>query len=226
MGSSGGGPAVRHHRAPRQSFKGPTSQAPNFIPTMSSIPLHNDVYPAIDYSVTAGTLKNKVAVIAGASRGIGQQIAHSLAKAGANVALLSLSGENEVTKKLCAEEGVKVLSFKVDITDVPETEKVFKEIVGGLGEIDILVNNAAMLRRRPFAMDNVEDWWRVVEVNLKGVRLLVDILAHDSPFARQLKFFPACELAIPDVSLTSDLVRGLSMPLLQHLTFALKPLFS
>ena len=139
---------------------------------MSTIPLHNDVYPAIDYSVTAGKLKDKVAVIAGASRGIGQQIAHCLAKAGANIALLSISGQNEDTKKFCEEEGVKVISYKVDITDVPETERVFKEVVLQLGEVDILVNNAAMQRRRPFTMDAVEDWWRVVEVNLKGVLLI------------------------------------------------------
>jgi hypothetical protein len=86
---------------------------------MSTIPLYSDVYPAIDYSVTAGTLANKVGVIAGASRGIGQQIAHSLAKAGANVALLSLSGENTETKRLCEQEGVKVVSWKVDFTVVP-----------------------------------------------------------------------------------------------------------
>jgi NADP-dependent 3-hydroxy acid dehydrogenase YdfG len=146
---------------------------------MSSIPLHPDVYPAINYSVTAGTLKGKVAVIAGASRGIGRQIAHCLAKAGANVALLSLSGDNLETKSLCEKEGVKAISLKLDITDVPETQKVFVEIVKELGEIDVLVNNAGMQRRRPFAMDNVEDWWRVVEVNLKGVaspiKFLTDI---------------------------------------------------
>ena len=136
---------------------------------MATIPLHSDVYPAIDYSVTAGTLKDKVAVIAGASRGIGQQIAHSLAKAGANVALLSLSGENSDTKRLCKKEGVKTASWKVDLTDVPQTERVFKEIVKELGVVDVLVNNAAMQRRRPFAMDTVDQWWRVVEVNLKGV---------------------------------------------------------
>lgn len=148
---------------------------------MTTISLHSDVYPAIDYFVTAGTLKGKTAVVAGASRGIGQQIAHSLAKAGANLALLSLSGENAETAKLCEQEGVKVHSFKLDITDVPETEKVFKEIVKQLGEVNILVNNAGMQRRRPFAMDKVEDWWRVVEVNLKGVCLLsmLLILAHE-----------------------------------------------
>ena len=142
---------------------------------MASIPLHNDVYPAIDYSVTAGTLKNKVAVVVGSSRGIGQHIAHSLAKAGADVALLSISGENGDTKKLCEQEGVKAVSFKVDITDVDATEEAFKGIVSQLGEVDILVNNAAMQRRRPFAMDTVQEWWRVVEVNLKGVKFIEEI---------------------------------------------------
>jgi NAD(P)-dependent dehydrogenase (short-subunit alcohol dehydrogenase family) len=136
---------------------------------MASIPLHSDVYPAIDYSITAGTLKGKVAVIAGASRGIGQQIAQCLAKAGADVALLSISGNNADTKVLCEKEGVKAGSWKVDITDEKETERVFKEIVKELGEVDVLVNNAATQRRRPYAMDNVVDWWRVVEINFKGV---------------------------------------------------------
>jgi len=159
-----GRPAIRH------SFT-----LPQTSPLMASIPLHNDVYPAIDYSVTAGTLKNKVTVVVGSSRGIGQQIAHSLAKAGADVALLSISGENGDTKKLCEQEGVKAVSFKVDITDVDATEEAFKEIVSQLGEVDILVNNAAMQRRRPFAMDTVQEWWRVVEVNLKGVKFIEEI---------------------------------------------------
>jgi 3-oxoacyl-[acyl-carrier protein] reductase len=155
---------------------------------MSTIPLHNDVYPAIGYAVTAGTLKHKVVVVAGASRGIGQQIAHCLAKAGANIALLSLSENNADTHKLCEEEGVKAISFKVDITDVDETERVFKEIVKELGEVDVLVNNAASLRRRPFSMDNVEDWWRVVEINLKGVysQFEVDLMGRMCPL--RLKF--------------------------------------
>jgi NAD(P)-dependent dehydrogenase (short-subunit alcohol dehydrogenase family) len=154
---------------------------------MPSIPLHNDVYPAIDYSVTAGTLKGKVAVIAGASRGIGQQISHSLAKAGANVALLSLSGQNQETKKFCENEGTKVIDFKVDLTDVPATEAVFKEIISQLGEVDILVNNAATQRRRPFAMDTVQDWWKVVEVNLKGVSRN-DSVSMSSQCAQSPKF--------------------------------------
>src|SRR5579859_3422251 len=129
---------------------------------MGAIPLHSDVYSAIDYSITTGTLKGKVAVIAGASRGIGQQISHCLAKAGADVALLSLSGNNAETYGRCEKEGVKVGSWKVDITDEMETEKVFKEIVKEMGGVDILVNNAASQRRRPYAMDNVKDWWRVL----------------------------------------------------------------
>ena len=136
---------------------------------MASIPLHSDVYPAIAYSVTADTLKHKVAVVAGASRGIGQQIAHCLAKAGAHVALLSLSGNNAETQSLCEKEGVKAGSWKVDVTDERETKRVFEEIVREMGEVDVLVNNAATQRRRPYAMDNVVDWWRVVEINLKGV---------------------------------------------------------
>lgn len=138
-----------------------------------SIPLHSDVYPAIDYSITAGTLKGKVAVIVGASRGIGQQIAQCLAKAGATVALLSISGNNAETKELCEKEGVNASSWKVDITDEKDTERVFREIVEEMGDVDVLVNNAATQRRRPFAMDNVVDWWRVIEINLKGVRSLV-----------------------------------------------------
>jgi NADP-dependent 3-hydroxy acid dehydrogenase YdfG len=61
-----------------------------------------------------------------------------------------------------------VNSFKVNITDVEETERVFKVIAKYLGEVDVLVNNAASLRRRPFSMDHVKDWWRVIEINLKG----------------------------------------------------------
>jgi NADP-dependent 3-hydroxy acid dehydrogenase YdfG len=72
--------------------------------------------------------------------------------------------------KACAKRrGVKAGSWKVDVTNEKETKRVFEEIVREMGEVDVLVNNAATQRRRPYAMDNVVDWWRVVEINLKGV---------------------------------------------------------
>jgi 3-oxoacyl-[acyl-carrier protein] reductase len=81
-----------------------------------------------------------------------------------------------------------VISFKADITDVDETERVFKEIVKDLGEVDVLVNNAASLRRRPFSMDNVKDWWRVIEVNLKGVYPQFEVELTGRMYVLRLRF--------------------------------------
>ena len=194
-----------------------------------SIPLHSDVYPAIDYAITAGTLKGKLAVIAGGSRGIGQQIAHCLAKTGASIAILSLSGNNTETKELCEKEGVKVGSWKVDITDEKETERVFGEIVAEMGQVDVLVNNAATQRRRPYAMDNVVDWWRVLEINLKGVTILITWIciwtsAHSSLCVLFSRFCRVCENGIQDVLLILDHGQGPLTHLLQRRISHQRPL--
>jgi 3-oxoacyl-[acyl-carrier protein] reductase len=115
-------------------------------------------------------LKNKVVIISGASRGIGKAIALELAKEGANISFSYLKNATEATK--LEEEinklGSKAKAFQVDIKDfaaVTEWVNKTKEIFNGL---DIVINNAGIIRDKALALMAQEDWLEVINTNLIG----------------------------------------------------------
>jgi 3-oxoacyl-[acyl-carrier protein] reductase len=115
-------------------------------------------------------IRNKVAIISGATRGIGRAIALELAREGANISFNFLKSAQEalVLEKEIAALKVKVKSFQVDIKDfsaVTEWVNKTKEIFGGL---DIVVNNAGIIRDKALAMMVPEDWLEVINTNLIG----------------------------------------------------------
>jgi NAD(P)-dependent dehydrogenase (short-subunit alcohol dehydrogenase family) len=93
----------------------------------------------------SGKLKNKVALITGGDSGIGKAVAIAFAKEGANVGIVYLeeSGDAEETKKQIEEEGVKCLLLRGDIGDESFCEQAVRDVVGSMGGLDVLVNNAA-----------------------------------------------------------------------------------
>ncbi|MCL2659881.1 MAG: glucose 1-dehydrogenase [Acidobacteriaceae bacterium] len=114
-------------------------------------------------------LDNKVAIVTGASRGIGQAAAVALAEAGARVAVLGNSQMPEDTRKQIADLGAPVLAFQGDLTDRAFRDRVVNEVLAVWGSVDILVNNAGTTVRTP-AVDFAEkDWDRVIDVNLTSV---------------------------------------------------------
>ncbi|KAH8764058.1 short chain dehydrogenase/reductase-like protein SDR [Hyaloscypha finlandica] len=136
---------------------------------ISTLPLQHRPYAAISSEALAKTNVGKVAVVTGAAGGIGAAIALSLAKTGANLALLDLtSSSQDATKAACEKEGIKAVAYSCNVADLETTRKVFEEIEKDLGAIDILVNNAGICEMRPFAMSTIEIVWRQVEVNFKG----------------------------------------------------------
>ncbi|KAF4635682.1 hypothetical protein G7Y89_g2413 [Cudoniella acicularis] len=101
--------------------------------------------------------------------GIGAAIAESIAKTGANIALLDLTAESQDgTKESCEKAGVKALAYSCDVTDLENVKKAFEQVGKDLGPIDILVNNAGIFEQRPLSMASFESIWRQVEVNFKG----------------------------------------------------------
>jgi 3-oxoacyl-[acyl-carrier protein] reductase len=115
-------------------------------------------------------IRNKVAIISGATRGIGRAIALELAREGANISFNFLKSAQEALalEKEIAALKVKVKSFQVDIKDfsaVTEWVNSTKEIFGGL---DIVVNNAGIIRDKALAMMVPEDWLEVINTNLIG----------------------------------------------------------
>jgi len=114
-------------------------------------------------------LKNKVAVVTGASRGIGRAVAVSLAGEGAQVACVATSIETATsTAEACRACGVKAIPYGVDIADYAATQELAGSISAEFGKIDVLVNNAGVTRDGLFMRMGEVDWDRVMDVNLKG----------------------------------------------------------
>ena len=88
-------------------------------------------------------LKGKIAIVTGGGRGIGQVIACGLAKAGAEVVIISRSGAEE-TVKMIEEDGGKAYDLKADVTDEAQVDHALQTILDRSGSIDILFNNAGI----------------------------------------------------------------------------------
>jgi 3-oxoacyl-[acyl-carrier protein] reductase len=119
------------------------------------------------------SLKNKVAVVTGASRGIGRAIATTLAAAGATV-VVNYKGNQEaaeeVVNAITAAEG-QALAVQADISKADEVERLFKTTLERFNAINILVNNAGITRDTLLLRMKEEDFDAVINTNLRGVYL-------------------------------------------------------
>jgi len=113
-------------------------------------------------------LKGKVAVVTGASRGIGKAIASRLGEAGANLVLNHYEPEDLDLSKSIKSQGGQVHTLKGDISYFNEAEKLITYAVKVFGHLDILVNNAGINRDNLLIRMKEEDFDRVISVNLKG----------------------------------------------------------
>ncbi|MDO4536137.1 MAG: 3-oxoacyl-[acyl-carrier-protein] reductase [Clostridium perfringens] len=116
-------------------------------------------------------LKGKNAVVTGASRGIGREIALTLAENGANVVINYRSYSDEIKDlvKSIEEKGVKILAVKCDVSNFKEVEELILKAKEELGTVDILVNNAGITKDGLLMRMKEEDFESVIDVNLKGV---------------------------------------------------------
>lgn len=124
-------------------------------------------------------LKNQVALITGASRGIGKAIAVSLAKAGVGVALVSRSAEAlEETAKACREFGNPTLALPCDLGDTSSIQQLVSETTAKLGGLNVLVNNAGVYVGGPADSGDLESWDLAIDINLKA---LMHLTRHALP---------------------------------------------
>lgn len=116
-------------------------------------------------------LKDKNIFITGASRGLGQSMALTFAKEGANIFFNFASDDKGAleTKTLLEKEGVKVETFKASVTSKKEMEDVFFKIKSMNIVIDILVNNAGVSEALPFPLQDEKDWKRIIDTNVNGI---------------------------------------------------------
>lgn len=115
-------------------------------------------------------LKNKVAVITGASRGLGADIARTFAAEGATVVVNYLSNADEAANivEQIQQLGGIALAIQADISQRTDVKRLFKETIEAYGQIDILVNNAGINQRGWFEEATDEAWDQIMSVNLKG----------------------------------------------------------
>jgi 3-oxoacyl-[acyl-carrier protein] reductase len=118
------------------------------------------------------SLKDKVALVTGASQGIGRTASLLLAEAGVRVAVAARNGEKLST--LAAEivaRGGEALAVPMDVADPAQVKAGFQQILAEFGKLDILVNNAAITRDTLALRMKLEDWEAVVRTNLTGAHL-------------------------------------------------------
>jgi len=118
-------------------------------------------------------LNNQVALVTGASRGIGKAIALALASEGAAV-VINYANSFEAAKSLVENieaTGGKAISLKADVSQPDQVDYLVKETLAQLGRIDILVNNAGITKDTLLLRMKLEDWQSVINLNLTGVFL-------------------------------------------------------
>ena len=119
-------------------------------------------------------MTGKVAIVTGASRGLGVELATSLAEYGADLALMA--GNEEKLKKTAAsiieKTGVKVITVKVDISNEQSVQAAVKAVMDEYGKIDVLVNNAGIIRYGRPEEISAADWRDCIDVDVTGTWLM------------------------------------------------------
>lgn len=127
-----------------------------------------------------GKLEGKVALVTGASRGIGRSIALELAREGADIAI-NYAGNQALANEVAGEiEGLgrKAFVIQANVADSETVTNMVKAVISEFGKLDILVNNAGITRDNLIMRMKEEDWDSVIDTNLKGVFLCTKAVAR------------------------------------------------
>lgn len=126
-----------------------------------------------------GRFENKVVVVTGASRGIGQSITLAFAREGAHVVTLGVSDNSETAAKV-AETGARFTAIQADFSKLTQAAAadVIAQVLAAAGRIDALINNAGIIRRSPAVDFSENDWNEVLQVNLTAPFFLCQAAAN------------------------------------------------
>ena len=125
-------------------------------------------------------LKNKIAIVTGARRGMGKSHALALARAGAKVAVADISLEDceKVVQEIKKQKG-EAMAIKCDVSQKAEVDEMVRKTIDEFGRVDILVNNAGICQFKPFLDLTEDDWDRTININLKGYFLCAQACAKE-----------------------------------------------
>jgi len=125
------------------------------------------------------TLKDQVAIVTGAARGIGRAICLALADEGANIVGIDLRADALAeTARLVEAKGVRFMAQVADVTQREPVEKLRDAVLEKFGRIDILVNNAGITRDTLMLTMTEEQWDAVIQVNLRGIFICTRVIAE------------------------------------------------
>lgn len=115
-------------------------------------------------------IEGKVVVITGASSGLGESTARHLAELGATVVLGARRVDriDALARELTAN-GQPALAVQTDVTDRVQVQRLVDAAIAGFGRIDVMINNAGLMPHSPLERLKIDDWDRMIDVNLKGV---------------------------------------------------------
>ena len=127
------------------------------------------------------SLKNKIAIVTGSARGIGQAYAVGLAEAGAQLVLVDLVEDNlkETSQMILDKTGRESVCYGIDVTDSAKINAMVEEVIEKFGQIDILVNNAGINMKKPFLDVTEEDWKKIVGTNLNSQFLMSSAVSKE-----------------------------------------------
>jgi NAD(P)-dependent dehydrogenase (short-subunit alcohol dehydrogenase family) len=119
------------------------------------------------------TLDGRIALITGASRGLGRAIAVALGDAGAKLALVGRDKDKlSQTAQQAAQSGAEAVVFVADVTGEAQVQRLEQDVIARFGRIDILVNNAGVVGRKPLIECTLEEWRNVLDTNLTAAFLI------------------------------------------------------
>jgi len=126
-------------------------------------------------------IKGQTAIVTGASSGLGVTFAKTLAERGVNLVIAARRYEKlvKVAEDLSSKYGIKVIPVKTDVTQEKQVIKTVKTAIEKLGSLEILVNNAGVASLSPSVDMSLEEWKKVIDVNLTGVFLCARTVARE-----------------------------------------------
>lgn len=136
----------------------------------TAITRHRDVYPAIaPDTYTKSDFAGKIILITGGGNGLGRAAGLAFAQLGGHVCFADIISEDALSAAEEAKKfGVKAIGVQMDVTKLEDNERLVKTVEQKLGEVDCVIFSAVKARWDTLEISTSEDWWSVMETNLKG----------------------------------------------------------